>query len=688
MGPAQSIRLPRACVTTNIMSRHDLTRRSVLRGAAAGLTATGLAGIASADDTVELNVGFDGSPGKQAAADAADDVVREFNFDAMTIRAPRSAIEGLENNPNVRYVEENGRMHALGQTTPYGIEQVDADVVIDDGETGDGVSVSIIDTGIDPNHETLSANLGEGWAAVSAACQDDCDSGWTCAANEIRTCYEEWDDDQDHGTHVAGTAGAVDNNVGVLGVAPDATLHAVKVLDCCGSGDFSDIAAGIEWSADQGHDVINMSLGGGESDAVNDACDYAAQQGVVIVAAAGNDGPSEDTVSYPAAHEEVIAVSATDENDDIAEFSSRGPEVEIAAPGADVLSAVARDGYEELSGTSMASPHVAGAAAQVIASGITDREEVRQRLKDTADDVDLDDTEQGAGRLNVADAVDHDDDDDDDDDDDVLEADPDTGGSESTHTWTLDDASDDFAGEVDDITVAYPSGTSLSGLTNDDVTVHLDRDGDGTTDEITVNSDEYAGSEATFRLDGRFNTSVEGELRVEIDGVVNPSEGDYTATITLDGDDAHSVDAAFDVEEGDGDEEPDVLEADPDTAWSESFHTWTLSDPSGDFAGEVDDITVDYPSETSLDGLTNDDVTVHLDRDGDGTTDEITVNSDEYADSEATFRLDGRFNTSVEGELRVEIDGVENPGSGLYTATITLDGDDFHAVDAEFDVQF
>ena len=677
-----------ACVTTNIMSRHDLTRRSVLRGAVSGIAATGLAGIASADDPVELNVGFDGPAGKQAAADAAVEVTREFGFDAMTIRAPPEAIEGLENNPNVRYVEENGRMHALGQTTPYGIEQVDADEVIDGGTTGDGVSVSIIDTGIDPQHETLDANLGEGWAAVSAACQDDCDSSWTCAANEIRTCYEDWDDDQDHGTHVAGTAGAADDGNGVLGVAPGATLHGVKVLDCCGSGDFSDIAAGIEWSADQGHDVINMSLGGGESDAVNDACDYAAQQGVVIVAAAGNDGPSEDTVSYPAAHEEVIAVSATDENDDIAEFSSRGPEVEIAAPGADVLSAVARDDYEELSGTSMASPHVAGAAAQVIASGITDREDVRQRLKDTADDVGLDDTEQGAGRLNVADAVDDDDDDDDDDDgDDVLEADPDTGGSESTHTWTLDDASDDFAGEADEITVEYPSGTSLSGLTNDDVTVHLDRDGDGTTDEITVNSDEYGGNEATFRLDGRFNTSVEGEVRVEVDGVENPAEGDYTATITLDGDDTHSVDAEFDVDEGDVDE-PDVLEADPDTADATSEHTWTLSDASGDFAGEADEITVDYPDETSLDGLTNDDVTVHLDRDGDGTTDEITVNSDEYSGNEATFRLDGRFNTSVEGEVRVEVDGVENPSAGTYTATITLDGDDFHAVDAEFDVQF
>ncbi|WP_440009179.1 thermonuclease family protein [Halomicrococcus sp. SG-WS-1] len=131
----------------------------------------------------------------------------------------------------------------------------------------------------------------------------------------------------------------------------------------------------------------------------------------------------------------------------------------------------------------------------------------------------------------------------------------------------------------------------------------------------------------------------------------------------------------------------DVLTADPNTAGSSSYHTWTLSDPSSEFSGEVDTITVDYPSGTSLDGLTNDNVTVYMDRDGDGTVDEIQVNADQYSGSTDTFDLDGRYNTSVEGEVRVEIDGVTNPDAGDYVATETLDGDDTYSVDAEFVVE-
>ncbi|TYL38283.1 serine protease [Natronococcus pandeyae] len=349
---------------------------------------------------------------------------------AVAGRFSDEAVANLENNPNVRYVERNGLMWALEQETPYGIEKVEADVAIDEGETGDGVSVAIIDTGIDAQHETLEENLGDGYATEDAACTTDCGGGPFGGGNDIDECLEEWDDDNDHGTHCAGTAGAADNDAGVLGVAPDVTLHAVKVLQCDGGGTYDDIAAGIQWSADQGHDVQNMSLGGDESEVVADAVAYADQQGVVMVAAAGNDGPCTDCVGYPAAYDEVIAVSATDENDDLADFSSTGPEVELAAPGVDVLSSIPRDDYDEFSGTSMSSPHVAGAAATLIAAG-TNPDDVRAELKDAADDVGLDDNEQGAGRLNVADALDlesnGDDDDDDDDDDDESdpESDPD-----------------------------------------------------------------------------------------------------------------------------------------------------------------------------------------------------------------------------------------------------------------------
>lgn len=123
----------------------------------------------------------------------------------------------------------------------------------------------------------------------------------------------------------------------------------------------------------------------------------------------------------------------------------------------------------------------------------------------------------------------------------VLYINPNTPEAEAVHTWNLLDPSDEFNGEADDITVDYNSGSQFDGLTEEDVTVYMDRDGDGTTDEIPVNSGDYSGSSATFDLDGRYNTSVEGEVEVIIDGVTNRDIGDYNATFTLDGDDTHSI---------------------------------------------------------------------------------------------------------------------------------------------------
>ena len=419
------------------MGDSQYPRRTVLRGVTAGAVGTTLIGHASASDEGEYVVGIAPGGDRGAVRRAAQSVRKELEFgeigSAISGRFSEQAVEALQNNPNVRYVEENGRMHALGQETPYGIEQVEADVAIEDGETGAGVSVAVIDTGIDADHETLASNLGEGYATDDAACTTGCGGGPFGGGNDIEDCLEPWDDDNDHGTHCAGTVGAADDGVGVLGVAPDVTLHAVKVLDCSGSGAFDDIAEGIVWSADQGHDVQSMSLGADTgSDVVKDAVEYADDAGVVMVAAAGNSGPCTDCVGYPAAYDEVIAVSATDEDDELADFSSTGPEVDLAAPGVDVLSTVPRDDYASFSGTSMACPHVAGAAATLLAAG-DDPDEVRDLLKDAAEDVGLADTEQGAGRLNVANALeleddddgdDEDDDDGDDEDDDDVESDP------------------------------------------------------------------------------------------------------------------------------------------------------------------------------------------------------------------------------------------------------------------------
>ena len=385
-----------------------VSRRDVLKTtgtAVGGLAVTGLASAQPAD-IVEVNVGYRDRQGLAAARSAAAEVVREFNFDALTIRMAKKGISGLRNNPQIRYVEENGTMQALGQTLPWGIDRVDAEVAHANGDTGSGADVAIIDTGIDSDHSDLQANLGTGKAFVTCSTKGGCRFGRKPADN---TCYQNWDDDNNHGTHCAGIANAVDNSQGVVGVSTTATLHAVKVLDKCGSGSFSDIAAGVEYVADQGWDVGSMSLGGSSSSStLRDACQYAVDRGVFLVAAAGNDGPCSDCVGYPASYSTVMAVSATSSDDTLASFSSTGPEIEIAAPGENIYSSVASNGsYDSYDGTSMACPHVAGAAGQLMANGYSNTE-VRSQLKSTAEDIGLSSNDSGSGLLDAAAALGYD----------------------------------------------------------------------------------------------------------------------------------------------------------------------------------------------------------------------------------------------------------------------------------------
>ena len=329
---------------------------------------------------IEPNAGFDVARGR------AKDVHRELDFGrvgkAVAGRFSDRAVKALENNPNVRYVEDDGLVHALAQTLPWGIDRVDADVVHANGETGNGADIAIIDTGIDEDHEDLQANIGEG--------KDFTGTG-------------HWDDDNGHGTHCAGIADAIDNSTGVVGVSTEATLHAAKVLDSGGSGTWSDVADGIRWVADQGYDVGSLSLGGSSgSSTLKDAVQYAQGKGVLLVGAAGNDYGGD--VGYPAAYSEVMAVSSTNENDELSSFSNVGPEIEIAAPGSDIYSTYNDGGYNTLSGTSMATPHVSGAAGQLMANGYTNSE-ARQQLKDTAEDIGLASEEQGSGLLDAEAAV-------------------------------------------------------------------------------------------------------------------------------------------------------------------------------------------------------------------------------------------------------------------------------------------
>lgn len=192
-----------------------------------------------------------------------------------------------------------------------------------------------------------------------------------------------------HNTHVSGIVAAEDNDIGVVGVAPQAYLYSVKVLDFDSTGYMSDIVSGLEWSVDNNMQIINMSLGSDDDSlSVSRAINNTYNAGILIVAAAGNAGNaagSGNTMDYPASYNSVISVGATDINDNRARFSSTGPKLELSAPGVNILSTLNGNKYGTLSGTSMSSPHVTGVAALIMSTetGITNSR-VRIRLQMTA----------------------------------------------------------------------------------------------------------------------------------------------------------------------------------------------------------------------------------------------------------------------------------------------------------------
>lgn len=249
----------------------------------------------------------------------------------------------LQKDPNVAYVEEDNVVKATAIQMNWGISDIKAPVSWQSGLTGKGIKIAVIDTGI-AAHSDLS--IAGGTNVIS---------GSSTAA---------YADDNGHGTHVAGIIGGKGLNGGVKGVAPDASIYAVKALDAKGSGYTSDIIAGIDWAIENKIDIISMSFGCDQADiSLQNAVDTAYKNGILVVAAAGNDGNAYGTgtnVQYPAKYSSVIAVGAVDSTNKRAAFSSTGNEVEVSAPGVNIVSTYLNGLYAQMSGTSMAAPFVAG----------------------------------------------------------------------------------------------------------------------------------------------------------------------------------------------------------------------------------------------------------------------------------------------------------------------------------------
>ena len=310
---------------------------------------------------------------------------------AVAALIPKQAMDVLSRNPTVKYVVPDLPIELVGETLPWGVERIGAPAVHASGNKGTGINVAILDTGIDTDHPDLSYVYGYDFSGDNDPDPEDFDG---------------------HGTHVAGTVAALDNDIGVIGVAPEANLYILKIFTDDGSGSYSDAVEALEWCIGTYSDgisgneiqVISMSWGSnveqgdpGIEPWINQAYDL----GILLIGAAGNEGNPPgigDNVIYPARYENVVAVAATDDTDTRAWWSSTGPAVELAAPGVSILSTYLDGGYATMSGTSMACPHVSGTAALVLNSdvdpnydfdgdGVWDNDEVRKKLQDTADDL-------------------------------------------------------------------------------------------------------------------------------------------------------------------------------------------------------------------------------------------------------------------------------------------------------------
>ncbi len=335
-------------------------------------------------DAKPVIIGFEGEIDQNVIKEnGVVDYTQYKIINSISADIPESLYEQLRKNPKVKYVEEDAQVQITDkpaqpqqpqQLITWGVARVNAPFAWNNS-TGKNVKIAMLDTGISNSHPDLTISGGINLVGKSK--------------------NNKWSDDNGHGTHVSGIIAARNNSIGIVGIAPDAELYAVKVLDAYGNGYISDIIEGIDWAVQNNMNVASMSLGTRTySQALNDATANAYKAGILLVAAAGNGGDgnlSTDDVLYPAKFDSVIAVSAIDSNDIAPVWSADGEEVELAAPGFDIYSTWLDGGYATKSGTSMATPFVSGVAALIKSKNLSlTPQEIRSALAYKA--VDLGDT--------------------------------------------------------------------------------------------------------------------------------------------------------------------------------------------------------------------------------------------------------------------------------------------------------
>ena len=486
-------------------------RRAVLKAAGALGAFAGLDGVvsASSDRNDQFLVGYDDSIDVASAASAitsalprgTEIVKKNETLGYVKVELPDTggvasmvdAMATVEAQPGIEFTEEIIEYYALGYTPndprfdeQYTPQQVDAPDAWNTTFGSMHVTIAIVDQGVDYEHPNLEARFDDYKG------EDFVDGNPTPMPVNSH---------ENHGTHVAGIAAATtDNGEGTAGIS-NCRLLSGRALGADGSGTNDGIADAIQWAADEGADVINMSLGGPTASTIlENAIDYAYDSGSLPVAAAGNGGSRD--VGYPAALDNCVAVSAVDEHENLASFSDYGPEITVTAGGVAVLSTVNDGQYQEMSGTSMSCPVAAGVAGLgKSAYPNLSVDELWGRLEETSVDIGLNDEQQGAGLVNAANIVEDGEDDDDEDDDDDNDD---------------EDDNDDDPGEPgecgDETTTASAQGDLSGGWWG------------GGSDAYTYAPQTADPCQATITLDGPWGATF--DLYLTLDGRT-PSTWDY-----------------------------------------------------------------------------------------------------------------------------------------------------------------
>ena len=353
---------------------------------------------------VKFNSDVDG-PARAAAIEALGgyifDRIPDLDVEAVEFPAlasgdtPAGAVDAvinaLKQDPNVEYVEPNYIYTSVytpndpGRSQQYAWTNIQAYTAWDVTLGSSSVVIAIVDTGIQRSHPDLDAKIVAGYDYVQGDTAPDDGNG--------------------HGTHVGGTSAAETNNsTGGAGTCPNCKLMPVRVLDNNGSGTLTNVANGINFAANNGAKVINLSLGGSGSTTLQSAVDNAWSRGVFLACAAGNSNTSNTSNAYPAAYANCFAVASTTSTDARSSFSNYGTWVEVAAPGSSIYSTWLNSGYNTISGTSMATPHVAGLAGLLASQGLT-ASAIRSRICSTSDAISGTGSLWTCGRINAYRAV-------------------------------------------------------------------------------------------------------------------------------------------------------------------------------------------------------------------------------------------------------------------------------------------